>query len=367
VHDYGDQSANAPASAQAGSAVGTHLASEVPESIDHAATYAAACTRTDSAQGFYNRNIRVADHKMVLNVRIPLADSDQMDQRQWPEPSILTAIAPYISAAPRLYYHCTQPAYQIQEYIEGTPLHQLAPRGHEVPDHVPADVARLFAQLRQIPSHALPHVTGGLDDDPHRFARRLWDTTRQIYLARRDEYGPLFNRLRIPRDPFAPLDGIWKTLRSRPFRLIHCDLSRRNMIIRDRSTVFLDWELALYGDPLADVATHLHKMGYTPDEQQRFLAEWQTAEPAAATEDWEHDLQTYLAHERIKSAVIDSIRFATVIAEGNRSPEEQQYMLKALTRKLSLAAALWGLSEPVDIAEVDAALRPQPGPGSPAV
>ncbi|MGW4243281.1 phosphotransferase [Nocardia sp. NPDC004722] len=46
------------------------------------------------------------------------------------------------------------------------------------------------------------------------------------------------------------------------------------MIIRNgREVVFLDWELALYGEPVYDVATHLHKMGYQPDEYATFLSQ----------------------------------------------------------------------------------------------
>ncbi|WP_280424772.1 phosphotransferase family protein [Nocardia carnea] len=324
------------------------------------AVYAKACAETRCAAGFYNRNVHVTYRGMPVNVRIPVPEADQMDHRQWPEPSILTTIAAHVPQAPRLYFESTDPVYQIQEYIDGTALHILAPRGQPVPDQVPGDVARLFAQLRRIPPADLPDTAEGLDDDPQRFARRLWNTTRHAYTTRRDQYARLFRRLGVPHDPFEPLDRAWTLLNARPFRLLHCDLHRRNMIIRPSGdTVFLDWELALYGDPLADVAIHLHKMTYTHTERQHFLRQWTAAEPQAATPDWEHDLQIYLTHETLKGAVLDAVRYAKVFAEHSRTPADEHTLVESLTRKLAAAAPFWNI-EPPQHTQVEAALRDRP-------
>ncbi|MBF6171053.1 phosphotransferase [Nocardia blacklockiae] len=203
--------------------------------------------------------------------------------------------------------------------IDGEVLDKVAPRGHPLPVHVPADVARLFGQLRAIRREALPPTPGGLDDDPQRFARRVWSASRRAYGDHARAHDRLLRRLQIPRDPFEPLDGLWDGLQQRRFRLAHGDLHRKNMIIRDGETVFLDWELALYGDPLYDVAVHLHKMSYLAAERERFVSAWTVAEPGAAHRGWEHDVEIYLVHERIKSAVLDAVRYAKIIAEGRCS------------------------------------------------
>ncbi|WP_406238400.1 phosphotransferase family protein [Nocardia sp. NBC_01009] len=116
------------------------------------------------------------------------------------------------------------------------------------------------------------------------------------------------------------------------------DLHRKNMIIRRRETVFLDWELAIYGDPLCDVAIHLHKMGCHPDEREQFLTAWAAAEPDTACGEWDHDLHVYLTHEQIKSAVLDALCYAKVIAEGSRTPEGEQVLVDSLTSKLGCGA-----------------------------
>ncbi|MFE3759467.1 hypothetical protein ACFXO9_34640 [Nocardia tengchongensis] len=45
------------------------------------------------------------------------------------------------------------------------------------------------------------------------------------------------------------------------------------------SVVGVQVGLALYGDPLYDVASHLHKMGYHSDEQACFLEQWGPLSP----------------------------------------------------------------------------------------
>jgi len=325
---------------------------------DPDAYYRQANAQSRAAAGFYNRNIRVlTPSAQSLNVRIPVTGADMMDYRQWPEAAVLQVIAPYVTAAPRLYWESAQPAYQIHEFIDGDLLDQLAPRGVAVPEHVPTDVAHLCARLHAIPRAALPPVPGGLDDDSRRFARRLWDTTRRIYRDLRGPFGRLYRELGVPDDPFEPLNGAWQSFQPKAFRLIHADLHRKNMIIRNRETVFLDWELALYGDPLCEVAIHLHKMTYLPAEQHRFLTAWAAAEPDAATGSWEHDVRLYLVHEQIKSAVLEAVRYAKIIAEGNRTPIEQHLLVTKLVTKLEVAAPLWGLNTAVDASRVEAALR----------
>jgi aminoglycoside phosphotransferase (APT) family kinase protein len=43
------------------------------------------------------------------------------------------------------------------------------------------------------------------------------------------------------------------------------------MILTEEGTVFLDWELALWGDPLYELAVHFHKMRYQPGDHDVVL------------------------------------------------------------------------------------------------
>ncbi|MFF0614149.1 phosphotransferase [Nocardia tengchongensis] len=326
--------------------------------VDPGAYYREATSRTDAAAGYYNHNVRVETPSGAVNVRIPVDGADIMDLRLWPEVQVLRTIEPYVSAAPHVRWESTNPTYQIQDHIDGELLDHIAPRGQAVPQCVPRDVANLFAELREIPRGLLPAAPRPLSDDPYAFANQLSDVTRRVFRENQERFGDLYRKLGVPDDPLTTIEAGWRTLESRPFRLIHADVHRKNMIIRDgRQVVFLDWELALYGDPVYDVASHLHKMGYQPDEYATFLNLWATAEPEASAGRWEADLRTYLDHERIKSTIVDSVRYAKVLEAGDRSLEEQAALVRNLVGKLRLAHEVWGTNRQFEPEFVASALR----------
>ncbi|GGK96992.1 phosphotransferase [Nocardia jinanensis] len=319
--------------------------------------YYEAAARTDTAAGYYNHNVRVDGMLGAVNVRIPVAGADVMDLRQWPEALVLRAIEASVVPAPRLRWESRSPKYQIHDYIEGELLDRIAPRGVAVPAHVPTDVGAFFGSLRQVPSDRLPTTPDENRGDPASFARRLSDVSQRVYREARASFGRLYRDLEVPPDPFAGIVDSWTTLQTRPFRLLHSDVHRKNMIIRAGRVVFIDWELALFGDPVYDVATHLHKMGYFPDEREVLLTAWATAEPTAAVGAWATDLQTYLNHERVKSVIVDAVRYTKVLAEGSRGPEEEQALVTSLVGKLTAGRAIWGRTDPVDPAQVEAVMR----------
>lgn len=324
--------------------------------VDPDGFYHEAAARTDPTAGYYNHNVRMAGALGAVNVRIPVAGADMMDLRQWPEAEVLRAIEASVECAPRLRWESRSPLYQIQDHIEGALLDRIAPKGVEVPAHVPNDVADLFAALARTPPTMLP-PTDEHTDDPASFAHRLSDISKRVFHEAREPFGWLYRELGVPADPFDGIVDGWSSLRSRPFRLLHTDVHRKNMIIRNGRVVFIDWELALYGDPVYDVATHLHKMAYFPAERDALLTAWTRAEPAAAVGDWAADLQIYLSHERIKSVVVDAVRYTKVLAEGSRGPEGEQTLVESLVSKLAAGRAIWGQTEPVDPERVEAAMR----------
>ncbi|MGW4327285.1 phosphotransferase [Nocardia sp. NPDC004573] len=325
--------------------------------VDAEAMYDDALTRSQSAAGYYNHNVRVDGVAGAVNVRIPVEGADVMDLRQWPEPAVLIAIEPFVAAAPKLRWESVRPAFQIHDYIDGDVLDHIAPRGVPVPAHVPADVAALFAELGRIPRELLPPIEPEGADDPAGFAGRLSAVTARVYRESRADFGELYRRLGVPDEPLERIVASWDTLKARPFRMVHADVHRKNMIVRNGQVVFLDWEFALYGDPVYDVATHLHKMGYLQQEQEAFLAAWIAAEPEAATGEWRRDLQTYLDHERVKSVVVDAVRYSKQLGQGGADAAAEAALVASMAGKLRLARTVWGQPELVEDAVVEAALR----------
>ena len=229
--------------------------------------YREAAARADSASGFYNYNVKLPGQAGPVIVRMPIPGSDLMDLAIWPEASVLRTLRGMVSHAPRLLYAADRPPFLILEFIDGDLLDDLAPRGVPVPGHVIGDVADLLAQLASIPRESVPQLPGDWPGDGQSadFARRLSGITAGVYSQFRPEFGALFAALGIPAEPLAAVLERWATLTARPFRMLHTDVHRKNMLIADERTYFIDWELALWGDPVYDLAVHLPQDGVLAD------------------------------------------------------------------------------------------------------
>jgi aminoglycoside phosphotransferase (APT) family kinase protein len=309
--------------------------------------YARARERSSLA-GFYNTNVALDTPAGRVVVRAPIHGADRMDLRIWPEAAVLRAIAAYVPDAPVVLH--AESRFQIHEYVDGELLDEIAPRGTAVPGHVPDDVVALFAGLAAVPAGSLPEPPEGWpeDGDSASFARRLSAVTAGVHEEFGAEYAELFAALKVPADPLAPVLDAWASLTPRPFRLVHADVHRKNILIRAGRAVFLDWELALFGDPVYDLAVHLHKMGYLPEEERRTVTGWAQALPAELTAEWERDVPTYLRHERVKSTIVDSVRYAKLFTEGVLSPAQRPSYVQRLVTKVNLAREVWEIDGRVD-------------------
>ena len=306
--------------------------------------YQQAAAQAGPASGFYNHNIKLPTPARPVIVRIPIPASDTMDLAIWPEASVLRTIRDLVTHAPRLLYASDHPRFQILEFIDGEQLDAFAPRGVPVPSHVIGDVGEAFSQLGAIPRGKIPPLPADwpADGKTAEFARRLSAITESVYERFLPEYGELFTSLGIPSDPLALVLARWTTLHPRPFRLLHTDLHRKNMIVSRGRTYFLDWELALWGDPVYDLAVHLHKMGYSPSEYEAAQAAWLAAVPREASEGWEPNLGAYLTHERVKSAIVDTVRYTKIIVGGHASSQTEAELLRKLSGKIEAAQATGG-------------------------
>lgn len=304
--------------------------------------YQTALAAPWQAMGYYNRNVRATDRGRPVLVRIPIPGADEMDLRLLPEPDVLRAIAPHVDAAPRLLHCSSDPVFQVQEYVEGDVVNAVWPRGDRLPARIVPAVVDLLRRLRRVPREALPAIPGWpADGDTAAFGRMLSNRTERVYQRFRRRYWWALREFQVPPDPLRSVRERWLSTGRRPFCLLHCDIHRKNMILARDRVVFLDWELALWGDPLYDVAVHLSKMGYLPDERERLVDEWRRAMPAAATAGWEEDLATYLVHEQVKDALVGCIRYMRLFEEGRLTPEEREQLIAKLTAKMAMAHVAW--------------------------
>jgi hypothetical protein len=150
--------------------------------------------------------------------------------------------------------------------------------------------------------------------------RLIQFTEEQVYQGHGASYRTLFTELGVGAEALVRLRERTAELHRRPFALLHCDLHRKNLIVDRRGDLWvIDWELAMIGDPLYDLATHLHLMGCPKQEEERLKRLWQQAVEDArpgSSSGWKEDLPLLLAFKRVQSVYTDIIRTALLLGPG---------------------------------------------------
>ncbi|MEV1054004.1 phosphotransferase [Streptomyces sp. NPDC049887] len=212
----------------------------------------------------------------------------------------------------------------LQRFVEGVTLGARYGREGWLPWEVVGQLLRLFGELVAIRPADLDlerncrPADRPRDGDTAGFLRGLirFVETR-VYLDNESEYGDLFEALGVKDGSLRRLREDAEGLRKRPFCLLHGDLHRENLVLDAHRTLWtIDWELAIAGDPLYDLATHLHLAGY-PDRQAVVVARnWahrvERARPGASR-GWRQDLRLLLAFKEAQSVFTDIIRTALTV------------------------------------------------------
>jgi aminoglycoside phosphotransferase (APT) family kinase protein len=245
--------------------------------------------------------------------------------RTWQnEAEILDAVRGVLPHAPEcLLKHET---FAVHSFVEGVPLSSVCGDGKPVDHLLVQALAGLLAQtahVRRGALPALPSVWPRNDTDSQGFLQTLVHLAdRQIRRPNWASFGGLFAALGIPEDALAELAGRVPAMARRPYSLLHADLHRDNVIVSyagDPPLICVDWELATYGDPLHDLATHLVRMRYPADQWADVVDAWagamQEIRPAAVN-GLARDLRHYLAFERAQSVFPDVMRAARSLGES---------------------------------------------------
>lgn len=250
----------------------------------------------------------------------------------------------------------------LQRFIEGETLGALHPSGTTVPDEEFEQILELFRQLVEVQPQALlvKRRCEGLDraregDSAGFLDRLICFTEDRVYGDNLPEYGNLFADLKLDSDSFRQLRKHVSGLRERPFCLLHADLHRENLIVdRDRRLWAIDWELAMFGDPLYDLATHLYLMRYPLDQERRMTERWcalvEDVRPGSSR-GWREDLPKLLDYKKAQSVFTDVIRTSQALC---LAPTADRAEHRARLRRASWA--LWDVlskgAYPLGVAEV---------------
>ncbi|GGU54853.1 phosphotransferase family protein [Streptomyces daghestanicus] len=217
--------------------------------------------------------------------------------------------------------------FAVHSHVGGSSLAARCPDGKPVDRPLVEALAGLLAATTRVRRAALPPLPPAWPrngTDGQGFLRTLASCADvQVGQANAAEFGGLFAALGVPEDALRGLAERTPALTRRPFGLLHTDLHRANVIVSDgpdgpRLTC-VGWELATWGDPLHDLATHLVRMRYPADQWPEVTEAWGAAmerlRPAAA-HGLGRDLRHYLAFERAQSVYPDVMRAARSLQES---------------------------------------------------
>ncbi|WP_405735095.1 aminoglycoside phosphotransferase family protein [Streptomyces sp. NBC_00028] len=299
--------------------------------------------------------------------RTPQGDAIAMVPRIWTdEAKVLRTVRSHLPDVPRCL--ATVGTSTLVGYVPGRVLANEVPEGGFYGTVQMTKVADFFVALAGVPKDDIPGLPADWpsDGDCQGFLERLARFSIEVvYRPNLDRFGALFDGVGAPQNAVERfLPGVVK-LTKRPFSLLHTDVHRGNVVVSPRKNgerlIPIDWESALYGDPLHELATHLVRMRYVDVERDAMIGHWARAmgprHPGAIV-GLEEDLPTYMAFERVQSVYPDVMRAALRLLK--QEPTEERFAKAAgeACRAVRVARQALGLGEsPVGLPEAEAALR----------
>ncbi len=299
-----------------------------------------------------------------VTVRVRRAEALPVVIRTWEnEARILDSIRGVLPNVPECLLELD--GFALHSYVEGVPLASVCANGKPVDALLIKALAELLARMTQVRREALPPLPPEWprnDKDSQGFLQTLARRAdRQIRRPNWNAFGGLFAALGISEDALIRLAERVPVMARRPYSLLHADLHRDNLIMSyggDPPLICVDWELATYGDPLHDLATHLVRMRYPGHQWGEVIDAWAEAmgrvRPAAVN-GLAKDLRHYIAFERAQSVYPDVMRAVNTLedAPDQKSLDEATGRVH---RALEAAAEPLGLRSVPDTAEVERVL-----------
>lgn len=304
--------------------------------------------------------------RVLAKFRTPLP-AVEVVPRIWPrESEVLRAVRTRVDRVPRCLADFGE--WSLHEYFPGTPIAQVAPAGSRLGRAWTAELAGFLAEVALVRKDDLPPLPADWPDDgdSQGFLRWLARFAEQkVHRANRPRFGVLFDEVGIPADAVERFVNSAFPLSRRPFKLLHTDVHRSNVVVvparNGERLVVIDWELALYGDPLHDLATHLVRMDYDKDESAMMVDLWAAAMrrtgQADCLTDLHRDLATYRDFEYVQSLFPDVMRAALYLPDrpDDRDLDEAAGRIRRALHRAWRPLALTG--QPLGEDGVRAALR----------
>ncbi|MGW6013872.1 aminoglycoside phosphotransferase family protein [Streptomyces sp. NPDC055210] len=303
--------------------------------------------------------------KVLAKFRTPLPTVEVVPRIWRRESDVLRAVAAHVGEVPRCLADFD--SWSLHGYLDGRALADENPGGQLGSARL-LEFAEFFARLAGVPVGELPPLPEGWPDDGDSRGFLAWlarFAEQKVHQSNRSRFGGLFDAVGVPVDAMDRFMRSVPKLTNRPFSLLHTDVHRANVVVVSDSEgghlSVIDWELALYGDPLHDLATHLVRMNYDKSEQDLMTLMWTDAMRRAGhgemTDGMDVDLPVYLRFEYAQSVFPDVMRAALALP-GHPGEQDLTAAAERVARALRTAREPLGLTEKVpDLRDVGKALR----------
>jgi len=188
--------------------------------------------------------------------------------RSTPEVDILKKIISEGISAPKIIEKNSM--YFIEEYIDGNLLDSLYSDYEKMDKEDIDSIIDNIIKLIGINCYNLKKYI--VWNNVKEFFKLQVRNTESIWKIYKNKYSSIYNLLNINDDTILKLRKLTDRINSnRPLCLIHGDRHKNNMIKKDKTLYFIDWELGCVGDLAYDIAFHIHQMKYNQEDLEYFL------------------------------------------------------------------------------------------------
>ncbi|MER5305529.1 aminoglycoside phosphotransferase family protein [Streptomyces lasiicapitis] len=305
--------------------------------------------------------LRTMPFRARVKCRTPL-EAAEVAPRIWPsEGDLLEVVTRHLKEVPRCLLDFDD--WSMHAYRAGRALTEVDEDELNT-DELMVKLADFFARTVSVPESELPPRPEGWPEDGDSNGFLAWlvnFTEKRVHQANRRRFDALFESIGIRPNAMVEFQEKAPPLRDRPFCLLHTDVHRANIVVDRREIAVIDWELALYGDPLHDLATHLVRMDYDKEQHLRMRRLWTeamvTAGRAELTAGIEADLPVYLDFEYAQSVFPDVMRAALSLPGGKPDDDDFAGAAEHICRALRRAADPLRLESVPDQAHAVEAVR----------
>lgn len=296
--------------------------------------------------GFYHDNYIIPNGDEPFVVGVPLGRANTA--RVIPEDEVLMFLEAVNFPAPRLLYSDPDSKFAVHSFISGDVFNHVYFRNIRVPDWALVQIANLIKRLHHLETAQFAQYRDRIAKSAtaKEFFQFVLNHSKAIFSLLREQYESLYKTLLFPVDPFLTVEVESENLSDRDFVLCHGDIHRSNLLIEEqtRSLVLIDWETCLIGDPAYDLAVHLQKMRYEPDQENLFLQEYlKDNVPLNNAAEWQSQIEIYRKLEQLTLVIIDTPRYLDDLNAKHSTEEEHHDYASRYFAKLQTAWRIWGI------------------------